>query len=405
MAQYKITIDEAVVQQLFTRDNGLAVLVEQVINQVLDAQAAEHLKAGRYERTPEREGYRNGYRERQLKTRVGELNLEVPRVRSGHFSTDLFRRYQRSEQALLLAMVEMVVNGVSTRKVRAVVQELCGTEFSHSTVSELCKGLDEVVGQWKNRELGEYPFVLVDAMVIRVRKDGRVRLSSVLIATGISREGYREILGLALGDSETEASWVEFFESLKTRGLRGVDLVVSDDHRGLVKAVETCFQGATWQRCQTHFTRNILDACPRALQGELHGRLRLIFEAPDMVTARRLLEEVLQEYSERAPKAVKCLEDGFEDAMAVMALPERYRKRLRTTNGVERLNQEVRRRERVIRIFPNEDSALRLLGAVLMEIDESWSTGHRYFDMSDYLEWKNSLGVVAGHDQGISQAA
>ncbi len=168
MAQYKITIDEAVVQQLFTRDNGLAVLVEQVINQVLDAQAAEHLKAGRYERTPEREGYRNGYRERQLKTRVGELNLEVPRVRSGHFSTDLFRRYQRSEQALLLAMVEMVVNGVSTRKVRAVVQELCGTEFSHSTVSELCKGLDEVVGQWKNRELGEYPFVLVDAMVIRV---------------------------------------------------------------------------------------------------------------------------------------------------------------------------------------------------------------------------------------------
>jgi len=405
MAQYKITIDETVMQQLFTRDNGLAVLVEQVINQVLEAQAAEHLKAGRYERTPEREGYRNGYRERQLKTRVGELNLEVPRVRSGHFSTDLFRRYQRSEQALLLAMVEMVVNGVSTRKVRAVVQELCGTEFSHSTVSELCKGLDEVVGQWKNRELGEYPFVLVDAMVIRVRKDGRVRLSSVLIATGISREGYREILGLTLGDSETEASWVEFFESLKTRGLRGVDLVVSDDHRGLVKAVETCFQGATWQRCQTHFTRNILDACPRALQGELHGRLRLIFEAPDMVTARRLLEEVLQEYSERAPKAVKCLEDGFEDAMAVMALPERYRKRLRTTNGVERLNQEVRRRERVIRIFPNEDSALRLLGAVLMEIDESWSTGHRYFDMSDYLEWKNSLGVVAGHDQSVSQAA
>jgi transposase-like protein len=301
-------------------------------------------------------------------------------------------------------MVEMVVNGVSTRKVRAVVQELCGTEFSRSTVSELCKGLDVVVGEWKSRELGEYPFVLVDALVIRVRKGGRVRLCSTLIATGISREGYREILGLALGDSETEASWAEFFDHLKARGLRGVDLVVSDDHKGLTRAIQTCFQGATWQRCQTHFTRNILDACPKALQGEFHGKLRLIFEAPDMITARRLLEEVLQDYAERAPKAAKCLEDGFEDATAVMALPERYRKRLRTTNGVERLNQEVRRRERVIRIFPNEDSALRLLGAVLMEIDESWSTGHRYFDMTEYLEGKKSLGTT-GKNASVTQAA
>jgi transposase-like protein len=404
MAQYKITIDESVMQQLFTRDNGLAVLAEEVVNQVLEAQVSEHLKAGWHERTQEREGYRNGYRERQLKTRVGELNLEVPRVRSGHFSPDFFVRYQRSEQALLLAMVEMVVNGVSTRKVRAVVQELCGTEFSRSTVSELCKNLDGVVGQWKNRELGEYPFLMVDAMVIRVRKGGQVRLSSALIATGISREGYREILGLALGDSETEAIWAELFDHLKARGLRGVDLVVSDDHKGLKRAVETRFQGATWQRCQTHFTRNILDGCPKALQGEFHGKLRLIFEAPDMVTARRLLEQVLQDYAGRAPKAVRCLEDGFEDAMAVMALPERYRKRLRTTNGVERLNQEVRRRERVIRIFPNEDSALRLIGAFLMEIDERWSTGNRYFDMSEYLEWKNSQAAVSS-DANVTQAA
>lgn len=406
MAQYQVTIDGEILQHLFTRDDGLARLVEQVVNQILEAQATEQLKAKPYERNEERQGYRNGHREKLLKTRVGELTLQVPRLRSGHFSTELFERYQRSEQALLLAMVEMVINGVSTRKVRAVVEELCGTEFSRTTVSELCKRLDVTVREWNERSLGhqEYPFLLVDAMVIRVRKDGRVRLHSVLIATGVNREGYREILGLMLGDSESEASWSEFFGCLKERGLHGVDLVVSDDHKGLVRAVESHFQGATWQRCQTHFIRNILDACPKALQRELHGRLRLIFDAPDLTTARRLMDDVIQEYAQRAPKAVERLEAGFEDAMAVMALPERYRKRLRTTNGVERLNQEVRRRERVIRIFPNEESAIRLIGAVLMEIDEAWSTGHRYFDMAEYWEWKASMIKAVAVDTR-SQAA
>lgn len=390
MAQYQVTVDRDLLQGLFVRDDGLARLVEGIVNQVLDAQAAEQLRANPYERTEERQGYRNGYRDRELKSRVGELELQVPRLRSGRFSTELFERYQRSEQALLLAMVEMVVNGVSTRKVRAVVEKLCGAEFSKSTVSGLCKMLDTIVNEWNGRDLSgqEFPFVLVDALVIRVRKGGRVRLLSVLIATGINREGYREILGLMLGDSESEAAWSELFGRLKARGLKGVDLVVSDDHKGLVNAIETRFQGATWQRCQTHFIRNILDACPKALQGELHGRLRLIFDAPDMETARRLLDETMEAFGTRAPKAVERLEAGFEDAVAVMALPQRYRKRLRTTNGVERLNQEIRRRERVIRIFPNEESALRLIGAVLVEIDETWSSGSRYFDMAEYWEWK-----------------
>ncbi|MBE3578239.1 MAG: IS256 family transposase [Limnochordales bacterium] len=398
MAQYQVTIDGEILQQLFVRDDGLARLVEQVINQILEAQVTEQLKAERYERTEERQGYRNGHRPRLLKTRVGELNLQVPRVRRGSFSTDLFERYQRSEQALLLAMVEMVVNGVSTRKVRAIVEELCGTEFSRSTVSELCKGLDAIVQEWNDRDLsgGQYPFLLVDAIVIRVRKGGRVRLCSVLIATGVNQEGYREILGLMIGDSESENSWKEFFNRLKTRGLTGVDLVVSDEHKGLVKAVETCFQGATWQRCQTHFIRNILDACPKSLERELHQRLRLVFDAPDWETARRLKEELVRDYAERAPRAVEILESGFEDAMAIMALPEQYRRRLRTTNGVERLNEEIRRRERVIRIFPNEESAFRLLGAVLMEIDEAWTTGHRYFDMSEYWRWKANVETTHG---------
>ncbi|HAF71199.1 MAG: Transposase mutator type [Acetothermia bacterium 64_32] len=409
MAQYQVTIDSEILQHLFVRDDGLARLVEQVVNQILEAQLTEQLKAAPYERTPDRQGYRNGHREKLLKTRVGELTLLVPRLRSGHFSTDLFERYQRSEQALLLAMIEMVINGVSTRKVRAIVEELCGTEFSRSTVSELCKRLDLVVHEWNERSLAhqEYPFLLVDALVLRVRKDGRVRLCSALIATGINREGYREILGLMIGDSESEASWSEFFGRLKARGLHGVDLVVSDDHKGLVKAVETHFQGATWQRCQTHFVRNILDACPKSLQRELHGRLRLIFDAPDLATARRLMDDVIRDYVQRAPKAIERLEAGFEDAMAVMALPERYRKRLRTTNGVERLNQEIRRRERVIRIFPNEESALRLIGAVLIEIDEAWTTGHRYFDMTEYWEWRKASvkRVKAAEDAKRSQVA
>lgn len=390
MAQYQVTVDDEVLQHLFIRDDGLARLVEQVLNQILEAQVTEQLKAKPYERTEERQGYRNGRRDKPLVARIGRLVLEVPRVRSGSFSTEMFARYQRSEQALLLAMVEMVVNGVSTRKVRAVVEELCGTEFSKSTVSSLCKGLDETVKEWNNRDLKsqEYPFLLVDALAIRVRKGGRVRQSHVLLATGINHEGYREILGFFLGDSESEVSWSELFSWLKARGLKGVDLVVSDEHKGLVKAIERHFPGATWQRCQTHFIRNVLDACPKSLQKELHGRLRLIFDAPDMETARRLLRETMEAYAHRAPKAVAKLEAGFEDAMAVMALPERYRKRLRTTNGVERLNEEIRRRERVIRIFPNEESAVRLIGAVLVEIDEAWTTGKRYFDMTEYWEWK-----------------
>lgn len=393
MAQYQITVDDAAVQHLFVKDDGLAKLVEQVVNQVLEAQAAEQVGAAPYERSEDRQGYRNGHRERPITTRIGRLVLEIPRVRSGPFTTELFERYQRSEQALVLALMEMVINGVSTRKVRAVVEELCGTEFSKSTVSDLCKRLDPIVHTWNERDLSsqEYPFVLVDALVIRVRKDGRVRMQSVLIATGVNRDGYREVLGLRVGDGESESAWSEFFVWLKGRGLRGVDLVVSDDHKGLEKAIMSQFQGATWQRCQTHFSRNILDACPKSLQSELHGRLRLVFDAPDMETARSLLSGIIRDFGSKAPRAIERLEAGFEDAMAVMALPSQYRKRLRTTNAIERLNEEIRRRERVVRIFPNGESALRLLGAVLIETDEAWAGGHRYFDMKDYWAWREAL--------------
>lgn len=393
MAQFKITVDEDILRGIFSGDDGLGRLVETVLNQVLEAQVAEQLQAGRHERTESRRGYRNGHRVRQMKTRVGTLDLLVPRVRDGHFSTKLFGRYQRSEQALVLALMEMVINGVSTRKVRRITEELCGTSFSKSTVSALCRQLDPIVHGWNERSLSDetYPFVIVDALYIKVRKEGRVRSQSVLLAIGISGSGHREILGLKVGDSESESSWSAYFAWLKDRGLQGVDILVSDDHRGLVKAVHRHFQGASWQRCQTHLTRNILDHCPKALRDELHSRLRLIFDAPDGTVARRVLDDTLEAYGEQAPKAVQCLEQGFDDATAVLALPSRYRRRLRTTNSVERLNQEIRRRERVIRIFPNMESAVRLIGALLMEQDEDWSTGRKYLNMAEYWEWKAEI--------------
>jgi transposase-like protein len=390
MTQYQLTLDSETVQRLFTGDGHVGRLLEAVLNQVLNAQVAEQLQAAPYERSEQRQGYRNGYKPRQLTTRVGALTLLVPQVRDGQFSTELFARYQRSEQTLVLTRTEMVVNGVSTRKVARITEWLCGTSLAKSTVSDLCKALDPLVTGWNERDLSgnRYPFVLVDALVVKVREDGRVRAVSALVATGVNDQGYREVLGLQVGESESERTWLAFFTWLKSRGLAGVDLVVSDHHGGLVKAVQQQFQGATWQRCQTHLSANVADATPKALQEEVHARLRPIFDAPDEATARTLLASFVANYQTKAPAAVATLERGFDDATAVLALPAPYRKRLRTTNGVERLNEEIRRRERVIRIFPNRDSVIRLVGALLMEQDEVWTTGKRYFDMTAYWLWR-----------------
>lgn len=393
MAQYQITVNQELLHRLFltnNKDSGVAALLESVLNQILQAQATEQLEAEPYERTSERKGYRNGTYPHQLTTRVGTLTLRVPRFRNGQFSTEMFARYQRSEQALVLTLMEMVVNGVSTRKISQITEELCGTEFSKSTVSDLCNKLDPLVNAWNNRDLRgtHYPFVLVDALVLKVREEGRVRSRGVMVAIGINTKGYREILGLMLGDSESEASWSEFFSWLKGRNLRGVDLIVSDNHSGLVKAVRTQFQGVTWQRCQTHFMRNIMDVTPKSVKDELYPHLRAILDAPDIGTARLLLNQTLKAFEKKAPRAMQVLEMGFDDATAVLVLPEKYRRRLRTTNGVERLNEEIRRRERVIRIFPNRESVVRLIGALLMELDDKWTSGKKYLDMPEYLQWQ-----------------
>lgn len=398
MTQYQLTLDSETVQRLFTGDGQLGRLLEAVLNQVLNAQVAEQLQAASYECSEQRQGYRNGYKPRQLTTRVGALTLLVPQIRDGQFSTELFARYQRSEQALVLTLMEMVVNGVSTRKVGRITEELCGTAFAKSTVSDLCKSLDPLGTAWNERDLSgqRYPFVLVDALMLKVREGGRVRAVSALVATGVNEQGYREIRGLGVGDSESERSWIDFFIWLKGRGLTGVDLIVSDHHGGLVNAVGVQFQDASWQRCQTHLSANIADATPKALQDEVHARLRPLFDAPDAATARMLLAAFVGGYQATAPTKAATLERGFDDATAILALPAPYRKRLRTTNGVERLNEEIRRRERVIRIFPNQESVMRLVGALLMEQDEAWTTGKRYFDMTAYWQWRLREPAHAG---------
>jgi len=401
MAQLNITIESEILHGLFTsdgRDKAFSKLLASILNQILDVQSTEQIGAKRYERNQDRKAYRNGIRERQMTTRIGTITLEVPRHRQGNFQTDLFERYQRSEQALVLAMIEMVINGVSTRKIQSVTEELCGQSFSKSTVSVLCKRLDPIIEAFCNRPLlKHYPFVIIDALYLKAREDARVRQKGLLIAQGICEDGHREIIGFEVADSESETSWSEFFCNLKKRGLEHIDLVVSDNHKGLVKAVRKCFQNATWQRCQTHFSRNVLDRTPKRLQPKIKESLRLMYDSPDIESARTMCKRIITQFEDKAPKAITVLESGFDDVMAVMSLPLKYRKRLRTTNSIERLNEEIRRRERVIRIFPNVKSVIRLIGALLIEQDEKWSTGRKYFDMGEYYNFINDQKSVSDH--------
>ena len=387
MTEYELKVPGQLLSSLLSNKNGLVELLEAILNPILEAQAVEQLGAERYQRSAERVGYRNGYRLRPLYTRVGTLTLRVPQLRNGSFSTEIFARYQRSEQALVLSLMEMVVNGVSTRKVTRITEQLCGVSFSKSSVSQLCTALDARVRAFNERPLGAFPLVLVDAMYLKVRSNDAVVSKAALVISGINGKGQREILGVRIGDSESEAFWRETFDWPKRRGLKGVVFVVSDDHNSLVSAARRCFQGAIWQRCQVHFMRNVLSYTGSKHKRDMGIGLKRIFNSDSAAEARQRFDELAEQMEGKAPKAIKCLENGLEDALAVMALPAKYRRRMKSTNMQERLIQEVRRRERVIRIFPNEASALRLIGAVLAEIHEEWQ-GRRYFDMTEFNEWQ-----------------
>lgn len=402
MAGYDVNVGRDLLPGLLSGQDGLAKLVESVLNQILEAQVAEALGADRHERSEDRQGYRNGYRPRTLYTRVGPVTLQVPQTRDGSFSTDIFKRYQRSEQAFVLALMEMVVNGVSTRKVSAITEELCGASFSKSTVSALCAGLEPRVRAFNERRLdGGYPFVLVDALFFKSREDDRVVSRAALVASGIRSDGHREILGVRIGDTESFATWDGMFRWLKGRGLQGVQFVVSDSHGGLTEAIAKHFQGAAWQRCQVHLMRNLLGHSSARHRAEVAAAAKLVLQAPDRAEAGRRLREFSERFAKTAPKAVACLEEGFEDALAILALPDKYRKRLRSTNMQERLNEEIRRRERVIRIFPNDDSALRLIGALLAEQNEVWQE-RRYLDMDEFNEWANARKAAGEENNKVT---
>ena len=355
----------------------------------------EHLGASPYERCAERQGDRHGVRPRTPSTRVGPVTLQVPQTRDGRFSPEIFKRDQRSEQAFVLALMERVVHGVSTRKVTEITEALCGASFSKSTVSALCAQLEPRIRAFHERRLtASPPFVRVDALELTVREDDRVVSKAALIATGIRDDGMREILGLEIGDSESFAVWEDFFKGLKGRGLKGVLWVISDSHAGLVEAARKPFQGVAWQRSRVHLLRNLLGHTPSRPRAEVAAHAKRIFQAPDLAEARRQLAAFVTRFETIAPKAIACLEEGFEDAVSVMGLSEKYRRRLRTTHMPERPNEEIRRRERVIRIFPGVASAHRLIGSLLVEQHETWA-GQCYLDMDEFHEW-----LAARHPAG-----
>ncbi|MCS3953313.1 IS256 family transposase [Salinibacter ruber] len=389
MTQIEVSFDAETLRKVLLGDKGAEVLLEKVMNEVLQAEMTEHLGAEPGEHTDDRRGYRNGSYERELTTRIGSLKLEVPRDRDGTFQTKLFERYQRSEKALVTTLMQMVLQGVSTRRVKKITTELCGREFSRQTVSNLTERLSEQVRAWAERPLEEeYPFLLADAMQLNIRHHEAVRSAMALIVVGISEDGYREILGLKIALRETGESWKELLQELKDRGLRRVELATSDAHEGLERALREAFPGCIWQRCQSHFRRNVIDKTPSDYQDRMHRLLDQILKADSQQEASQRLEEVSGELKDEAENALDVLEEGIFDATAVLALPEKYRERLRTTNMVERLIQEVRRREKVIRIFPNKTSAWRLVGALLAEKHEEWSTGRRYWTMDEFFQWR-----------------
>jgi transposase-like protein len=357
-------------------------LVQEAVQAILEAEMAAHLGAGPYERTADRTGPRNGHKPRSLKTRVGTLELRVPQDREGAFSTELFARYQRSEQALLLSLLEMYVQGVSTRKVAAITEQLCGASFSKSQVSALAGTLDATLAAWRERPLpARYPYLSVDARYEHVRVDGRVVSQGVLVVAGVREDGRREVLAVEVADTESEATYEGLFRRLKARGLHGVILVTSDDHAGLRSAITRHFQGASWQRCQVHFARNLAGRVGRAHRARLAADLRGVFAAGSAAQAWAAAHASAAEWRASHPQVATALEEDLEDCLACYAVPPAHRVRVRTTNGLERLHQELKRRTRVVRIFPNRAALLRLVTALAMEQSDEWVSGRRYLDM------------------------
>jgi putative transposase len=380
-------------KQLLTEDRDLLkTIVEQTVQQVLEAEMEEALQAGKSERTGTRLGYRAGYYSRMLVTRVGQIELRVPQDRQGRFRTDVFERYQRSEKALVAAMLEMYVQGVSTRKVKTITEELCGHEFSSSTISRIVQQLDTELEKFAQRRLEEpYPYLVLDARYEKVREDGAVRSQAVLVAIGINWEGRRSVLAVELASRESVSSWKELLTSLRQRSLHGVEFVVSDDHAGLRRAIREVLPEAIWQRCYVHFLRNALDYLPRKADDDCLQELRWIYDRRDAQEARQDLAAWLAKWGSRYPKLCSWVEENIEETLSFYRLPRQHHKNMKSTNMLERLMEEIKRRTLVVRIFPNAAACLRLVRALAVEMDENWIEAMQYLNMEPLAEQKREV--------------
>jgi len=378
--------------ELFAGGDVVRELFRDVLQEVLEAEMTETLQAKPGERTSERLGLRSGYYSRTLITRVGKLELRIPQDRQGRFSTQLFERYQRSEKALVSALAEMYVQGVSTRKVKAITEELCGHAFSASSISDINKTLDEQLALFASRRLDEeYPYLILDARYERVRENGTIHKRAVLVAIGINWDGRRCVLGVDLANRESISSWKEFLLGLRRRGLTGVELVVTDDHAGLRAAIAEVLPEAAWQRCYVHFLRNCLDHLPRKGDDDCLRELRWIYERRNLGEARNDLAAWITKWESRYAKLVAWVEENIDETLTFYRLPPQHHKHLKSTNMLERLNEELKRRTHVVRIFPNADSCLRLVRALAVETHENWIEATRYLNMDLLREHKKQL--------------
>ena len=377
--QHDYTFSSALLEDLSRQGlDGASELIRIILNEAMRAEREKYLAADNYERTDERKGYANGYKPKTVNTRVGEITFAIPQVREGGFYPSALEKGMRSERALMMTLAEMYVQGVSTRKVKAITEQMCGVEVSAMQVSRAAKQLDEVLQEWRERPLGAIRYLFLDARYEKVREAGQIRDAAVLLATGITPEGERQVLGVSVSLSEHETHWKAFLKGLKDRGLKGIELITSDAHEGLGAARRAIFGSVPWQRCHFHLQQNASAYVPRqSMKAEVAADIRAIFNAPDRSVAERYLQSAIQKYAKNAPKLSAWLEGNLAEGFTVFDFPLEHRRFIRTTNSLERINREIRRRTRVVGIFPNEAACMRLISAVLMEICEEWQIGKR----------------------------
>ena len=362
--------------------DGMAETMRIMMDSAMKIERGRYLQAEPYQRTPARQSYANGFKQKAIKTTAGEIMLAIPQTRDSRFYPSSLERGLRSERALKIALAEMYIQGVSTRKVTKITEQLCGFEVTSSEVSRASKELDVQLTSWRNRPLGAFSYVYLDARYEKVRHGGIVRSCAVLIAIGVNETGMREVLGISVELSEQELHWRHFLSALKDRGLYGIKLFISDAHEGLHAARNAVFPTVPWQRCQFHLQQNAQSYVPKqSMKQEVADRIRAIFAAIDEQEAKRLLDLFIADYQKTAPKLASWAEGAIPEGLVVLLMPQAHRRQLRTNNMLERLNKEIKRRTRVACIFPNTDSCLRLVTAVAMEISDDWETGKKYLNM------------------------